>query len=109
MEELEKNIRINELFDIYGELLSKTQQKMISLYYREDLSLGEISEEEGISRNAVYDSIKKGTTLLEEYESKIHVLAKEKKMYDFFNELKKEELSDKERNLLERIINKEAE
>lgn len=109
MEELEKNIRINELFDIYGELLSKTQQKMITLYYRDDLSLGEISEEEGISRNAVYDSIKKGTTLLEEYESKIHVLEKEKKMYDFFNELKNENLSEKERNLLERIINKEAE
>ena len=53
MEELERNIRINALFDKYEPLLSKTQQKMIGLYYRDDLSLGEIAELENVSRNAV--------------------------------------------------------
>ena len=64
MEELEKNLLMNELFDIYGELLSSTQQKMIHLYYHLDLSLAEISTQEVVSRNAVYDALKKGFDIL---------------------------------------------
>ena len=76
MEELEKNLLMNELFDIYGELLSSTQQKMIHLYYHLDLSLAEISLQEGVSRNAVYDALKKGFDILKNYESKLHLREK---------------------------------
>ena len=76
MEELEKNLLMNELFDIYGELLSSTQQKMIHLYYHLDLSLAEISTQEGVSRNAVYDALKKGFDILKNYESKLHLREK---------------------------------
>ncbi len=107
--ELENKIRFNSLLDIYGLLLTNTQQKMISLYYGEDLSLGEISEIEGISRNAVFDSIKKGTTLLESFESKLHLLEKEERMNTFFDELKKENLTKEQLELLNRIIEKEHE
>ena len=82
MEELEKNLLMNELFDIYGELLSSTQQKMIHLYYHLDLSLAEISLQEGVSRNAVYDALKKGFDILKNYENKLHL--REKKI--LFNE-----------------------
>lgn len=74
MEDLQKSVFINELFDIYGELLSKTQQKMIHLYYNLDLSLSEISTQEGISRNAVYDALKKGIESLNLLENKLHIL-----------------------------------
>ena len=106
---LENKIRINSLLDFYGSLLTITQQKMISLYYGEDLSLGEISEIEGVSRNAVFDSIKKGTTLLESIESKLHLLEKEEKMNSFFNQLKKENLSKEQLEIIDRIIEKEHE
>mgnify|MGYP003556452185 CR=1 FL=1 len=45
MIELEKSIYVNELYDLYGSLLTKKQQEMIELYYCEDLSLSEISEQ----------------------------------------------------------------
>lgn len=103
MEEIEKSIRINSLFDKYAVLLSKSQQKMISLYYQDDLSLGEIAELEGISRNGVYDSIKKGTKLLEEYERKLGLIAKEESINDIIYQLLDLDLSRETRELIEKI------
>ena len=57
MEELEKNIRVNRLIDLYGSLLTKHQYEILSLYYYMDLSLSEISEQLEISRNGVYDAL----------------------------------------------------
>lgn len=58
----------NELFDIYGELLTKRQQEVLSLYYQEDFSYFEISENLDISRSAVQDMVSRATNLLEKYE-----------------------------------------
>ena len=88
MKELEKNLLMNELFDIYGVLLSNTQQKMIHLYYHLDLSLMEISIQEGISRNAVYDALKKGYDILLNYEEKLHLREKQISLNKKINELK---------------------
>ena len=60
MEELEKSIRVNKLIDFYGDLLTSHQKEILSLYYQMDLSLSEISEQLDISRNGVYDALKKG-------------------------------------------------
>ena len=84
MKELEKNILMNELFDIYGELLSSSQKKMIHLYYRYDLSLQEIASQENVSRNAVYDALKKGFDALLHYEE---ILCFRKKRIEFNDKL----------------------
>ena len=89
MEELQKSIRVNKLLDIYGALLTKHQEEVLELYYQMDLSLSEISEQLGISRNGVYDAIKKATALLEKYEEKLLLLSKEEELDAFFEEVKK--------------------
>ena len=90
MDEIEKNILVNELFDIYGELLSKTQQKMIKLYYNMDLSLTEIAEQENVSRNAVHDALKKGIESLSFFEDKLHLLSKKNNLHKKLSLLEKE-------------------
>ena len=57
---MDKNVKIGLLCDIYGELLTKKQQNVLDLYYNENLSLAEVAEEVGITRQAVKDSIAKG-------------------------------------------------
>ena len=57
---MDKNVKIGLLCDIYGELLTKKQQNVLDLYYNENLSLAEVAEEVGITRQAVKDSISKG-------------------------------------------------
>ena len=59
---------ISELFDIYGGLLTEKQQDIFRLYFYEDLSLSEIAEEQGVSRAAVHDALKKSERALKEYE-----------------------------------------
>lgn len=73
---LEKTTRINYLFDFYQVLLTPKQQNYMSLYYLDDLSLGEIAEEHEVSRQAVYDNIKRTEAMLEEYEEKLHLFEK---------------------------------
>lgn len=55
----EKNLRLIMLFDIYGELLTQTQKTMFDLYYNDDLSLAEVAENTGITRQGARDSIKR--------------------------------------------------
>ena len=90
MIELEKSIYINELYDLYGSLLTKKQQEIIELYYCEDLSLSEISEQFNISRNAVYDCLKKGIKQLENYEKELKLLEKRNSLEKYFSKLKEE-------------------
>ncbi|WP_033829248.1 putative DNA-binding protein [Bacillus andreraoultii] len=86
---LEKTTRINYLFDFYQDLLTPKQQSYMSLYYLDDLSLGEIAEQFNVSRQAVYDNIKRTEAMLEEYESKLHLYEKfltRKKLINKLNE-----------------------
>ena len=73
--DIEKNERINELFEFYQPLLTKKQNEYIQLYYADDYSLGEIAEEFEVSRQAVYDNIKRTEKILESYEDKLHLYA----------------------------------
>lgn len=57
---MDKNVQIGLLCDIYGELLTEKQQNILDLYYNENLSLAEIAEIIGVTRQAVKDSIAKG-------------------------------------------------
>lgn len=76
--EIEKTKRINDLIDFYGKLLTKNQLNILELYYMEDLSLKEISDELNITRNAVHDSLKRSLIILEDYEVKLKLLEKDK-------------------------------
>ncbi|MCQ2450954.1 MAG: DNA-binding protein [Clostridia bacterium] len=66
----EKDLMVGALNDVYGEFLSSKQRRIISAYYDEDLSLAEISENEGITRQAVLDSIKRASAKLNNLEKK---------------------------------------
>ena len=64
---------INQLLPFYIELLTKKQQEIMTLYYYDNYSLSEIAEQLEISRNGVYDSLKKSEELIEKYESLLHL------------------------------------
>lgn len=68
---IEKKIEISMLYDFYSQLLTEKQRDMIDLYYNQDLSLGEIAQELQISRQAVYDTIKRTEKILYGYEDKL--------------------------------------
>ena len=76
---LEKTTRMNFLFDFYQALLTDKQRSYMELYYLDDHSLGEIAESYGVSRQAVYDNIRRTEAMLEEYEEKLCLLDKFKK------------------------------
>ncbi|MBU3851729.1 MAG: putative DNA-binding protein [Candidatus Paralactobacillus gallistercoris] len=69
-----KNNRMNSLFEFYAPLLTNKQYQYLQLYYGDDYSLGEIAEEFNVSRQAVYDNIRRTEHILEDYESKLHLL-----------------------------------
>lgn len=71
--EIEKTNRMNALFEFYAALLTDKQMNYIELYYADDYSLAEIAEEYGVSRQAVYDNIKRTEKILETYEMKLHM------------------------------------
>ena len=71
--EIEKTNRMNALFEFYAALLTDKQMNYIELYYSDDYSLAEIAEEFGVSRQAVYDNIKRTEKILEDYEMKLHM------------------------------------
>lgn len=68
-----KNLDVAVLLDFYGEMLTDKQRDVIDLYYNQDLSLSEIAEHEGITRQGVRDSIKRGEVFLFELEDKLKV------------------------------------
>ena len=65
-----KDLTISILLDAYGALLTERQRELVDLYYNEDLSLAEISENTGITRQGVRDGIKKSESFLRECEEK---------------------------------------
>lgn len=67
---------ISFLMDIYGNLLTEKQRDYMDLYYNNDLSLQEIAENEGISRQGVHDIIRRGESTLVDYEEKLGFISK---------------------------------
>ena len=66
-----KPLEMSLLFDFYGETLTEKQRELFDLYYNEDLSLAEISEHAGITRQGVRDSIKRAEHARREMEEKL--------------------------------------
>jgi uncharacterized protein len=86
---LEKTTRMNYLYDFYQSLLTPKQSSYMSLYYLDDFSLGEIAEEYNVSRQAVYDNIKRTEAMLEEYEEKLLLFNKFQERNEILAQLRK--------------------
>lgn len=69
------NVYISQLLDLYGAILPEKQFRILDRYYNEDLSLSEIAENEGITRQGVSDFVKRGEAVLEEFEKKLGLCA----------------------------------
>ena len=88
-EVLQKTNRINLLFDFYQQLLTEKQQMFLKHYFHDDYSLGEIASEFQISRQAVYEHIKRAESVLEEYEAKLRLLAKHEEQQELLERLRR--------------------
>nr|WP_295972036.1 putative DNA-binding protein [uncultured Bacillus sp.] len=84
---LDKTTRMNFLYDFYQSLLTPKQRSYMALYYLDDFSLGEIAEEYNVSRQAVYDNIKRTEAMLEEYEEKLLLFDKFQKRSKLIKEM----------------------
>lgn len=68
---------LSALFDYYGEFLTDKQKNCFDLYYNQDLSLGEIAEQTGISRQGVHDTLARAQAQILEFEEKLGYVARE--------------------------------
>lgn len=71
---MERIVEQSLLYDFYGELLTPHQKEIYEEAVFDDMSLGEIAQEQGISRQGVHDLLKRCNKILEEYESKLHLM-----------------------------------
>ena len=73
---MEKFVERTLLYDFYGELLTDHQKEIYEQFILEDLSLGEIARDAGISRQGVHDLVKRCNRTLQEYEEKLHLVSR---------------------------------
>ncbi|CAB3393548.1 YlxM family DNA-binding protein [Kyrpidia spormannii] len=73
---LDKTTRVNLLYDHYGALLTEKQRRFVELHYLEDLSLGEIAIQFGVSRQAVHDHLRRAVDQLELYEAVLGLVSR---------------------------------
>lgn len=85
---MDKNLNITILMDFYGQLLTKKQIDALNYYYNEDLSLSEIGEILGISRQGAHDFIKRGEKQLLEYENELNLASRFRNAKDKIKSIK---------------------
>ncbi|BDR56106.1 YlxM family DNA-binding protein [Xylocopilactobacillus apis] len=96
-----EKLRITQLIDVYGELLTDKQRDYLTFYYDEDLSLNEIGEYFKISRQAVSENLRRSVQQLENYEEKIGVLNRLDQLEQVLNQAEEKEQAPKD--LIEKI------
>lgn len=74
MAEVDRIKRMTLLYDFYAPLLTDRQRLILEMYYQEDLSLGEIAEDQGITRQAVHDILRRSEKALESHEERLHLV-----------------------------------
>ena len=82
-----KDLEMGYLLDFYGEVLTQKQREMLRQYYNDDLSLSEIGENFGITRQGARDAIKHGETTLKELEAKVGFAARYRRVQQKLEEL----------------------
>ena len=94
---MENRLYLIDLYDIYGDLLTDKQKEYFKDYYFDNLSLSEISENNSISRNAVFKQIKDAEEKLKHFEDVLNIYEKNKrikKICDTLNEEVKDKILD---------------
>lgn len=84
-----KDMRISLLLDFYGDMLTDKQRDVVDLYYNDDLSLSEIAENEGITRQGVRDSLKRAEGQLLEMEQRLGLAARFRTMQEAFSSIRR--------------------
>jgi len=82
-----KNLEISFLLDFYGDMLTEKQRDVVELYYNEDLSLAEIASHSGITRQGVRDSIKRAESQLLDYEERLRLARRFRRIQDCLDEI----------------------
>lgn len=85
-------VEIGLLIDFYGKLLTNKQYQNLVDYYFHDFSLSEIAEDNNVSKNAIYDSIKKSEIELKKYESSLGFIKNYLKRLEIYNNIKDNKL-----------------
>ena len=96
---MEDVIYYNELYDLYGKLLTDKQRKYFEDYYFNNLSLGEMAEEYNVSRNAIFKQIHNVVDKLKDYEEKLGLYSKKEELVHIIDSI------DKIKDKLEDVIN----
>lgn len=81
------SLELTILFDFYGDILTEKQRELFDLYYNEDLSLAEIAEHLGITRQGVRDSIVRSEEILRNFEAKLGLAEKYGRLSDNVNKI----------------------
>ena len=97
---MEKLVYLNNLYDLYGILLTEKQQTYFEEYYFNNLSYGEISEKYNISRNACFKQLKIIEDKLFDYEKKLKLYYKKEKINAIINIIDDKKIKEKLENLL---------
>ena len=97
---IDKMVEIGLLFEQYKELLTDKQKEIVSLYYEENYSLGEISENLNVSRQGVDDTLKRSEKILREYENKLHLVSENNKQEEILKSLE-DKIVDIKQDLLQ--------
>ena len=82
---MEKYVYLNELYDLYGKLLTEKQQKYFEGYYFNNLSLSEIGDRFNVSRNAIYHQLQLIEKKLSFFEEKLKLYSKKNEINDIIN------------------------
>lgn len=103
---MENIVKQNMLYDFYGELLTEHQRSIYEDVVFNDLSMGEIAKEQGISRQGVHDLVKRCDKILCGYEEKLHLISKfqmTRQMVEEIKQLTREYMETQDAGLIRKI------
>ena len=101
---LDKFVEIANLFEIYSSLLSEKQKEYLEDHFENDLSLSEIAKNNNVSRQAIYDNIKRGIALLYDYEDKLKFYQIKKNIREEIMNLKENYTKEKLEKIIENLL-----
>ena len=100
---IEDLAKVSLLFDFYGKLLTDRQREVMELYHEDNLSLQEIAEEFGISKQGVHDTLKKAEKLLTEYEEKLGLVDQLIRQRQVIAEIKEAETLEEVKKIIDKL------
>ena len=101
---LDKFVEIANLFEIYSSLLSEKQKEYLEDHFENALSLSEIAKNNNVSRQAIYDNIKRGIALLYDYEDKLKFYQIKKNIREELMNLKENYTKEKLEKIIENLL-----